>query len=600
MTKWTLFFLILILVLSLPSNMTPQKLDGAAVFQQKCAMCHLNSKETRAPSQAVLGQLSRGYIQRSLESGDMKSVGLQLTRKERIAVARFLSVSETSEPKTQAGYCMKKSNPLVDDAGWTAWGVDLGNSRFVPKAVSRLNSTQVPKLKLNWAFAFPGAFATYGQPSVFGGRIYVGSEDGTVFSLDAKTGCIYWTFKAPFTVKTAIISGFGGRIVYFGDVGGDVYAANASTGKLMWKTHVDPHPAARITGSPAYFGGRLYVPVSSGEEGAAIDAKYPCCTFHGSVVALDGRTGKQVWKTYTIPGVSNPTGRRNASGTPLWGPSGAAVWSPPTIDAAKGEVYVATGNSYSDPPSPYTDAVMAFRMRDGKMLWHHQLTQNDRWNIACVAPGKVNCPDKPGNDFDFGSPPILRTLPGGRRLLIVGQKSGVVYALNPDQKGKIVWESRIGKGGPLGGIQWGGAASGTVVYFPLSDWDPNDPSAGGGLFALRATTGQRIWHAPPPKPACLQQVGCSAAQSAPPTLISGVVFSGSEDGHLRAYDTRDGKLIWDFDALQTFQTVNGIVAHGGSMNATGPTIVNGMLYVEAGYTNNIAGNVLLAFSADGK
>ena len=563
-------------------------------------MCHRNSQETRAPSQAVLGQLSRAYIQRSLESGDMKSVGLQLTRAERTAVARFLSTSDTTAQKTVAGYCTKKSGPLMDDPGWISWGVDTANSRFVPENVSRLGRSQVPRLKLKWAFGFPGAYATYGQPSVFGGRVYVGSEDGTVYSLDAKTGCIYWMFKAPFTVKTAVSSGFGGRIVFFGDVGGNVYATNASTGKLIWKTHVDPHPAARITGSPVYFGGRLYVPVSSGEEGAAIDPKYPCCTFRGSLVALNAQTGKQIWKAYTIPEAAHLTGRKNAQGTPMWGPSGAAIWSPPTIDTKKREIYVATGNGYSGPPSSYTDSVIAYRMSDGEMLWHRQLTANDLWNIACVAPGKVNCPEKPGNDFDFGSPPILWKLPHGKRILIAGQKSGVVYGLNPDQKGKIVWESRIGNGGPLGGIQWGGAAGGTAAYFPLSDWDPNSPSAGGGLFALRAMTGQRVWHAPPPKPACLQQVGCSAAQSAPPTLIPGVVFSGSEDGHVRAYDSRDGKLLWDFNTVQTFQAVNGIVARGGSINATGPTVVDGMVYVEAGYTNNMDGNALLAFSVDGK
>jgi polyvinyl alcohol dehydrogenase (cytochrome) len=600
MTKWTIVSLILILALGYPTNVTPQKLDGSSVFQQKCAMCHLNSKETRAPSQAVLGQLSRRYIQRSLESGEMRSVGNQMTRQERVAVAKFLSAAEGLEHQTRAGNCTIKSSPVMDDPGWISWGVDPDNSRFVPAAVSQLSRTQIPRLKLKWAFAFPGAYATYGQPSVFGGRVYVGSEDGTVYSLDAKTGCIYWTFNAPFTVKTAVSSGFGGRIVYFGDVGGNVYAANASTGKLIWKTHVDPNPASRITGSPVYFSSRLYVPVSSGEEGAAIDPKYPCCTFRGSLVALNALTGKQVWKTYTIPEAAHLTGRKNAQGTPMWGPSGAAVWSPPTIDATKREIYVATGNGYSDPPSPYTDAVIAFRMVDGKMLWHRQLTPDDLWNIACVAPGKVNCPEKPGNDYDFGSPPILRKLPGGKRILIAGQKSGVVYGLNPDQKGKIVWESRIGKGGPLGGIQWGGAAGGTAAYFPLSDWDPNNPAAGGGLFALRADTGARVWYAPPPTPACLKQVGCSAAQSAPPTLIPGVVFSGSEDGHVRAYDSRDGKLLWDFNTVQAFQAVNGIVARGGSINATGPTVVDGMVYVEAGYTNNMDGNALLAFSVDGK
>ncbi|MEJ2006989.1 MAG: PQQ-binding-like beta-propeller repeat protein [Acidobacteriota bacterium] len=577
--------------------------EGAKVFLEKCESCHRSAQQTRAPSKEVMGQLSRNYVLRSLETGIMQSVGRQLTKKERIAVAEFLSAAgPTKEQKSHTGYCTGRPSPNLNlkDPGWTAWGVDLENSRFVPERVSRLTRAEVPRLKLKWAFAFPGAYAVYGQPTVFGGRLFVGSEDGTVYSLDARTGCIYWTFKDPFTVKTAVSPGAGGSTVYFGDVGGNVYSLNSSTGKVVWKAHVDPHPAARITGSPVFVSGRLYVPVSSGEEGAAIDPKYPCCSFRGSLVVLDAATGKQIWKSYTIPNAAEPTGRKNSAGTPLWGPSGAAVWSAPTIDAKKRVVYVATGNSYSDPSSAYSDAVIAFRMSDGKMLWHQQLTPDDRWNIACVTPEKVNCPANPGSDFDFGSPPMLRKLPGGRRALIIGQKSGVVYALDPDHEGKILWNSRIGKGGPLGGIQWGGAAEGNVVYFPLSDWDPNDPTAGGGLFALQAATGERVWYEAPPKPACAKRVGCSAAQSAPPSLIPGVVFSGSQDGHVRAYDSTDGHLLWDFDKLRTFQAVNGIVARGGSINATGATIVDGMLYVEAGYTNNIDGNALLAFSVEGK
>lgn len=588
----------MLVALVLPVQAASSQSGGAAIFQKKCSTCHRIS--AIAPSREALSQLSRSYILRSLETGRMKSVGKQLTRSERVAVAEFLSTAETAAQISHAGYCSVKRKPALDDPGWIAWGIDPENSRFAPGAIAGITRAKVPELKLKWAFGFPGASAAYGQPTIFGGRVYAGSEDGTVYSLDARTGCVYWTFKAPTTVKTAVSPGFGGRLVYFGDVSGEVYAVNSTTGKLLWKTHADPHPEARITGSPVFFNSRLYVPVSSGEEGAAIDPKYPCCSFRGSVVALDANTGKQIWKSYTIPEVPHLTGQKNSAGTPNWGPSGAAIWSPPTIDAKMRQIYVATGNSYSDPSTPYTDAVVAFRMSDGQMLWHQQLTPNDRWNIACVAPGKENCPDKPGNDFDFGSPPILMTLQNGRRALVAGQKSGVVYALDPDRKGEIIWESRIGKGGPLGGIEWGGAASRDSVYFPLSDWDPNNPGAGGGMFALEASTGRLIWHSPATTPACLKDVGCSAAQSAPPTLVPGVVFSGSEDGHLRAYDTRDGSILWDFNALQTYQTVNGIEAHGGSMNATGPAIVDGMLYVEAGYTNNIAGNVLLAFSVDGK
>jgi polyvinyl alcohol dehydrogenase (cytochrome) len=176
----------------------------------------------------------------------------------------------------------------------------------------------------------------------------------------------------------------------------------------------------------------------------------------------------------------------------------------------------------------------------------------------------------------------------------------MVYALDPDHQGALLWQKRVAQGGPLGGIQWGGAAGKGVVFFPRSDWADSKPEVGGGLFALRITDGETKWFVPPPKPDCLSQPGCSAAQMAPVTALPGIVFSGSLDGHLRAFDARDGRLLWDFDTARPFKTVNGVEARGGSIVATGPLIVDGMLYINSGYTNAIAGNVLLAFSVNGK
>ncbi len=594
----TLVFSLLTLIS--PAYALPRNTNaGASIFQDHCAQCHIQSRDARAPSIYQLHRLSRQAIVNTLTSGTMRLQGSGLTKEQRKAVADFLSSVEAAAVNTNADVCIARPRLVQHDPGWFGWGFDTSNTRFDPTAVAALNASEVPRLKLKWAFGFPGASATYGQPVVSGGRVFEGSEDGTVYSLDAKTGCIYWTFKAPSTVKTAVSISLKDRTAFFGDVGGNVYAVDYLNGMLKWKTHVDPHPAARITGSPVLWRDRLYVPVSSGEEGAAIDPKYPCCTFRGSVVALNARTGEQIWKTYTIPEAAHPVGK-NSAGTQVWGPAGAAVWSSPTLNPKRHEIYVATGNSYSDPASPDSDAVIALNMDTGKMLWARQLTPNDRWNTACVAPATANCPKNPGSDYDFGSPPILVTLPKGKTLLIAAQKSGVVYALAPDNQGRIVWATRIGNGGPLGGIQWGGASAGDTVFFPLSDWQVSNPASGGGLFALQTATGKKMWYAPPAKPDCLNLMGCSAAQMAPVTAIPGVVFSGSEDGHLRAYDSQRGTLLWDFNAAREFRAVNGVKTHGGSMNATGPAIVGGMLYINAGYTNGLDGNVLLAFSVDGK
>jgi polyvinyl alcohol dehydrogenase (cytochrome) len=541
--------------------------------------------------------MSKTSILTALQTGEMRLQGAHLTRAEKNAVAEYLADPRTTGRLT--GFCPPNLDPPANAPVWSGWGVDGSNSRFQPAPSAGLSREQVPKLKLKWAFGFPGASATFGQPTVAAGRLFVGSEDGTVYSVDARTGCIWWTYQASATVKSAVSIGGDGRLAYFGDTNGNVYAVTVSNGALVWKVRPESHPVARITGSPLLSGNRLYVPVSSGEEGSAADPKYECCTFRGSLVALDAASGKQVWKAYTIANLPERT-RRNSAGTQMWGPSGSPIWSTPTVDMKRRAIYVATGNNYSDPPTDTSDAVMAFDMGSGRLRWVRQLTARDLWNIACVAPTKANCPEKPGEDFDFGAPPLLRALPGGRDVLLAAQKSGVVHALDPDRKGRIIWQKRIGRGGPLGGVEWGGAADSRHAYFPLSDWQGPNPEAGGGLFALNLRTGKRSWYAPPVKPACLGQFGCSAAQMAPPTLIAGVIFSGSVDGHLRAYDTRDGKAIWDFNAAQTFPTVNGVNAHGGSFNGSGPAIVDGMVYVNAGYTNELDGNVLLALSPDGR
>lgn len=572
-------------------------LDGAALFQQRCASCHKADNDMRAPLPEALHQMSKDTILTALKSGRMKWEGRLLSDAKKNAIANFLAAPAVASAEPHSAYCARDLDPPPNPPVWSGWGGDQRNRRYQPTPAAGITREQVGNLKLKWAFGFAGVAATYGQPTAFKGRLFVGSEDGTVYALDSATGCLWWTFKALATVKTAISIGNHGAAAFFGDTNGIVYAVKVDDGSLLWKVHADPHPAARITGSPLLIGSELYVPVSSGEEGASADATYPCCTFRGSVVALDTSSGRQIWKTYTIEESSKPT-RKSAQGVQYFGPSGAAVWSTPTADLRRRAIYVTTGNNYSSPATGMSDAVVAMDMATGKKLWSRQFTPRDLWNSGCVAEKKDNCPERRGDDFDFGAPPMLQTLANGRDILVVAQKSGVVYALDPEKQGRILWQTRIGRGGPLGGIEWGGAADRRYAYFPLSDFDFDNPLAGGGLFALDLRNGKQVWHTDPDKPPCLGKYGCSAAQMAPPTAIPGVVFSGSLDGHLRAYDTRDGSILWDFDTAKEFQTTNGIRAHGGSMNATGPAIVDGVLYVNTGYTNAMDGNALLAFAPE--
>jgi polyvinyl alcohol dehydrogenase (cytochrome) len=589
-------FLAAILMAGCSRKQTAPPPDGNALFAKRCASCHDPNNDMRAPTPQELHEMSKDAIFAALDSGRMRWEAKFLSKAQKKAVADAVGAQEVSTAEQMTGFCPRDLDPPANPPGWAGWGADLQNTRFQPAAAAGLKREDVKNLKLKWAFGFPGAAATYGQPTAYNGRLFVGSEDGNVYALDSATGCVWWRFKASETVKTAISIGNQGTTAFFGDTNGYIYAVKFSDGSLLWKQRPELHPAARITGSPLLVGNRLFVPISSGEEGSAADPSYPCCTFRGSVVALDTKSGRQIWRTYTVAEVSKPT-RKNSQGVQYFGPSGVAVWSSPTADLKRRIIYVSTGNNYSDPPTPLSDSVVALGMDSGKRLWSRQFTARDLWNAGCVAEKKDNCPQPHGDDFDFGAPPLLISRADGHDLLLLAQKSGMIYALDPDHRGAILWSSRISKGGPLGGIEWGGAAGKHHVYFTVSDYDFDHPLVGGGLFSLDLLNGQRAWYVPPPVPPCVGQVGCSPAQMAPPTLIPGAVFAGSLDGHLRAYDTRDGSVLWDFNTTQDFHTTNGVKAHGGGLNGAGPAIVSGIVYVNAGYTNAMPGNVLLAFSA---
>ena len=575
--------------------------DGEQIFKQNCAICHRLGSGTRAPLPSTLRQLKRGSIRRALESGVMRAQGSQLTEAERRAVADFLGQPDTGLSKPGMDACANPA-PLSRNApSWNGWGVSPVNTnrRHQPARAAGFSRNEIPRLKVKWAFGFPGASNIYSQPAIFGGRVFVGSESGDVYSLDQQTGCVAWTYAASSTVRTSVVVDPKTSIAVFGDVAGNVYAVDAATGKFRWKAQAAPgQSSTKITGSPVIAGGRVYVPVSSGEEGWAVNPHYACCTFRGSILALDVMTGRKIWNAYTIPEKPRQTGYTLLK-VPNYGPSGAAVWSTPTVDLKRHLIYVGTGNNYTDPPTPYSDAVLAFATDSGRMVWHRQLTPNDRFNMSCLKQDKSNCPPNPGDDYDFGSSPVLCNLAGGRCLLVIGQKSGVIHALDANAQGRVAWQRRISKGGPLGGIEWGGAAAGRAVFFPVSDWKDSDPEAGGGLFALAVATGKVLWQVPPVKPDCLKLPGCSPAQDAPPSAIAGAVFTGSMDGHLRAYDTRNGSLIWDYDTRRNYKTLNGVPAKGGALNDFGATAAGGMLFLNAGF-GPISGNVLLAFSVDGK
>ena len=594
-------------------------LDGEKLYNQYCQHCH-EGQVTRAPHRDVLSKLPSNLVLNSLNVGKMRWQGWMRTLDERRAMSEWITGKKLKDTdKTVGGFCANAPGEFAFEEGapqWNGWGVDNSNSRFQSAEHAGIKADQVPNLKVKWVFGLPMDFRT-SQPTVIGGRVFIGSLQGRIYSIDAKTGCLYWSVKTDGGVRsTIVVDSLPGTnppryVVYVGDASANVYALDARTGKELWKVDVDDHPLATITGTPKTLGNRLYVSTTALEEIAGSDPNYECCTFRGKMMAFNRFNGKKIWTAYTLD-PAKPI-RKNAIGVQLWGPSGASIWSSPVLDPERNRMYVTTGDNYSDPASPTSDAVVAFDLRTGKFLWSKQFTEGDAWNAGCELEDDTNCPEARGPDLDFASSPILRILPDGRRILLAGQKSGVMHAIDPDKDGEILWQERVGKGGLVGGIQWGSAADAKQVYVALSDIGLTtikdsdlgfdtvlDSSVGGGMFAYDIETGKRKWHVPPP--GCGDRPNCSPAQSMAVSALPGVVFSGSVDSHLRAYATDTGEVVWDYYADQEYESTNGIKTRGGSFDGPGPTIVDGMVYVMSGYGfgGGQGGNALIAFSVDGE
>lgn len=596
--------------MALPAPAQAREPDGATVFQQACAACHLHpAADSRAPDRQALAGLAPEAIVTTLTTGNMFRQGGALSGAERRAVAGYLAGRPVGSPAppSNVGRCAGPPPAVGDPSrgpGWNGWGNGVENTRYQPAEKGGITAREVPRLRLEWAFGFAGVNSARAQPAVASGLLFVGSENGDVYALDAKTGCTYWTYHAQAGIRTAVSVGpyargaVAGYAVYFADMAATAYAVDASTGAELWRRKVDEHAFAGSTGSPTLYSGRLYVPTSGvGEEGRGGQPGYACCTFRGSVTALDASTGEVVWKSYSIPEAPKPRGK-NRQGIETFGPAGGGIWSAPTVDPKRRAIYVATGNGYAAPQQKTTDAVLALDMETGSILWATQPIADDLWTGGCKAenPGNPNCPAELGPDADFSDSPMLARRSAGGDILIVQQKAGIAYGFDPDRRGALLWQYRTGKGSSLGG-QWGGAVDGTRAYFGVADTLSPAP---GGIRAVDIDTGRQLWSKGPAEKLCGVEHGCSSSQGAAVTAIPGAVLSGSSDGGLRAYAAADGALLWQFDTNREFDTVNGVKAHGGAMDGPGAVVAGGMLYVDSGYVSLTGrpGNVLLAFGVD--
>jgi polyvinyl alcohol dehydrogenase (cytochrome) len=596
---------------------------GVAQYFSNCAKCHEGTESREAPRTSVLKQMTPEHIYEVLTTGSMRTAAGSLTDHEKRLISEWVGGRKIDTDATGAAGRMPNrcaSIPPVRTLtapGWNGWGVDPRNSRAQSASAAGLSPGQVSRLALKWAFGFPGATALYGQ-AVVDGHLYVTSNAGYMYSLDPETGCVHWSFRSQAVVRSGFTVGKLPRTservaVFFGDIHGMAYALDATTGDLIWKVQTDAHPLARITGTPVLSEGRLYVPVASLEEPESGQADYTCCTFRGYLVALDAMSGDTIWKTYTIAEAPKAVGR-NSLGKDMLAPAGAGVWVTPILDLKRRALYFGTGNAFSGAPRT-ANAIMALSMDTGKVLWSMQALPLDVWHNGCpqtipggAFPGRggappgarggggrggppypaENCPNPTGPDWDFSAPAALATTTDGRDILIAPQKQGLVWAINPDT-GAVLWKQDVAReiAGGRGETLFGGAVDDQKAYFGL---------VSGAHLALDLKTGEEVWYSPIVRPAGRENKrGVVGAV----TLIPGVLLSGAGDGVVRAVSSKTGQLLWQFDTVQDFTTVNGVAARGGSLASGGPMVANGMVFIGSGYPGfqgGDPGNVLLAFA----
>jgi polyvinyl alcohol dehydrogenase (cytochrome) len=584
---------------------------GEALYRQYCVSCHAGGV-ARAPEYSLLQIMPPSSILRALQGGVMQTQAADMSPDEQQRLAEFIAGQPlvVEDVRSTAPMCRGDSASFDFSArpDVRGWGVNLANHRLYDRERAGVTAANIGGLELKWAFAFPGAQRARSQPTVAGGAVFVGSQDGTVYALDRETGCIRWRFAAVAEVRNGIVVAdweagtTEAPLLYFGDILGYLYAVDAVTGELAWRDRPGDHPSLTLTASPALFDGRLYVPLSSLEVTAAADPRYACCTFRGGVAVYDARSGTRLHIAYTIAETPRVVGR-NVVGTSRIAPSGAPVWNTPAIDPARGVLYVGTGENYSSPANDTSDAILALSLDDGAIVWRRQMTEADAWNMACESEERINCPEEDGPDYDFGAATILATTSEGRDLVLAGQKSGHVYALDPDKGGEIVWRRKLGRGGIQGGVHFGMALDGDVLYVPMSDFDggarwPGEPFP--GMFAVDIRTGEVLWFNRA-EDACAGREFCQPGLSAAPSAIEGAVVAGAMDGVLRAYARDTGEVLWQFDSHRNYPTTDGGSGRGGSFGGgAGPVFGGGMMFVNSGYGIyfHMPGNVLLAFGPE--
>ena len=571
-------------------------------YKQWCAVCHDEPPDAKTPHIDAIRRMSGIRVRHALLRGPMAQYIGDMSRGQVQALAEHLARDQESL-MPQSAYCESTPStaPAID-----RWGFDAANSRW--QRDSAINAANVGSLRLKWAFAAPNVSTMRSQPAVSDDTIFLPTLAGRLYALDRESGCIRWTYRADGPLRTSATLGMVGNepALFVGDQGSTIHAVEAATGELIWRQAVGLFDASITTGAPVQHGGKLFVPISAFGVALAMQPDYECCKSHGGVSALDAATGEILWTTHMTED-AKPT-YKNKLDVQMWGPSGAAVWTTPAIDAKRGVLYIGTGENTSSPATELSDAIVAIALETGEIKWHFQGTEGDAFNMACGGRGRsASCPKEDGPDFDFGASVIIARNSAGKDVLLAGQKSGDVYALDPDRSGALVWQRRIGPGSALGGVHWGIAADASRVYVPIADPPFLRDEGRPGVWALNIDDGSDAWGHPAERgcvptgrrggatawPDCSFRYAFSAAAS----VAADVVLAGALDGRLFAFGRNDGKVLWEFATKRAYESVNGIDGHGGAIDNPGIVAAGDQLIVPSGYDmfGQMPGNVLLVF-----
>ena len=584
-------------------------LPGKQLYIENCAGCH-EAQVYKAPHTTWLELMSPQVLYRSITEGIMQSQAAHLSDGDKQHIVEYITQMRLGDPNAgpEVAWCEDSASEFteLDESQLSGWGHDT--RRYVSSEAAGFSRSQISDLELKWSFGFPASTRARSQPTIAMDAVFVGSQNGTVYAFDLETGCVRWAYAARAEVRTGITLGNRGPestpTAYFGDIIANLYAVDANTGELIWQTSPDEHHSATLTGTPAFANGNLYVPVSSLEVVTAANPDYACCTFRGHVVAVDGNDGSMLWDSYAIPYAPSSVGTTSV-GTDMMGPSGAPVWTSPTIDVEKNLLIFGTGENYSSPADANSDAVIAVALDSGERLWSRQTFPGDAWNVACMMADNPNCPEEDGPDYDQASSPLLVDIGEGKTVVVAGQKDGRVFALDWETGQSKLWEVKLGRGSIQGGVHFGMAADGTTVYVPINDMNDTrngewlDPeTARPGVSAVDAATGEVLWSHVQNNVCGEGRPFCDPGVSAAITATDGAVIAGHLDGVIRIYDGPTGDIIWSYDTTNPVEGTNGVTATGGGMSGSGPALGAGHMVINSGYGlyNHEAGNALLVFA----